>query len=343
MFKYAMALYVKNEHDYINQFLEHHINIGFDIFYIIVDNLAYTQINYMDVIADEFKNKIKLFYLDTTFASNTWKNNASNNLVDGNIYIEYFNSILFPLIDSEWLCINAVDSFMYFNNKTIDDFFNNIRQDVDQIAIPWLVLLNSDNTCNEDFLHNMDKYYNIKHNHTFACAKMSNILGLSHTDHFFLSKKEKQIIYSPLNDTYIETCDKNLVSIVFPKSTFDIQSISYSSVFSIHVMLRNYDEVIIKDYFSWKVINETNRNALEKLIKNVDFNSYSLTSKSLRWSLLFVDSAKINNCGLKIQNYNYKNTTKYSEQLINDVLYTINSDRNEYDLFIKKVIELRKN
>jgi hypothetical protein len=342
MFKYAMTLLVKNEHDYINQFLEHHINIGFEFFYLIIDNLAYTQIDYMDTIADEFKNKIKLFYLDTDFVSELWKDNALNNCVDYCVFIQYFNTIVFPLIDSEWICVNAVDSFIYFNNRTIDEFFNNIREDVDQIAIPWLVLLNVDDTENEDFLHNMDKYYNITHNHTFACAKTSNVLGFTYTDHFLLSKKKPQIIYSPINDTYIETADKNLSSIVFPKSTFNVQSLSSSSIFSIHVMLRNYDEFIIKDYFSWKVINETNRNALEKLIKNVDFASYRETSKSRRCDLIFLNSTKINNCELKIQNYKYKNTKKYCELLIQNVLDNINSDTNEYNLFIKKVKEIRQ-
>jgi hypothetical protein len=337
-----MTLLVKNEHDYINQFLEHHINIGFEFFYIIVDNLAYTQLNYMDTIADEFKDKIQLFYLDTSnVTQSSWKNNALNNHINYCIYIQYFNSTIFPLIDSEWICVNAVDSFIYFNNITIDEFFNNISEDVDQIAIPWLVLLNSDDTNNEDFLHNMDNYYNMPHSHTFVCAKKSKVLGLTRIDHFFLTKKQKQIIYLPINNTYIETSDKDLVSIVFPKSIFDIQSIPSSSVFAIHVMLRNYDEFVIKDYFSWKVINETNRCALEKLIKNLDFDSYRATSKSYRCDLIFVNAEKINNCKLNIQNYKYKNTKKYTELLINDLLININSNIHEYNFFIKKIKEMK--
>jgi len=235
--------------------------------------------------------------------------------------------------------MGAPDSFFYFNNLTIDEFTKNIREDVTQIAIPWIAMFNQEDLLNEDFCHNLDNLYNVTHNHTYAFAKISNITGISNIDHFFNSKNDKQIIYSPINDTYIETSEKDLVSIVFPKSTFDLSMISKSNVFALHIMLRSYDEIIIKDYFSWKIVNENNKNALQKLIKNFDFNNYKELSKSNRCNAIFYKTNKVN-CKLNIKEYKYKNTTIYSEMIINKLLNEINSNIDEYELF-KQNIKLK--
>ena len=52
----------KYEHDFINPWIEYHSNIGFNHFYILVDNINYKQLDY--IIDSKYINNVSLIYVD---------------------------------------------------------------------------------------------------------------------------------------------------------------------------------------------------------------------------------------------------------------------------------------
>ena len=61
---FAIATIVKNEHDYLNQFIEYHLKLGFTFFYIMIDDISYKQDSYDSYINDEYKQYIKYIIIN---------------------------------------------------------------------------------------------------------------------------------------------------------------------------------------------------------------------------------------------------------------------------------------
>ena len=197
---------IKNEHDFINNWLEYHINIGIDYFYILIDNIFEEQEEY--IIADEFKNKIKFIKVDSDLVAKTLSNNNQPDLTE---VMHKMLNILYKHVKEDWVICCALDNYIYIENLTI--FLDNIRPDCTQIMMPWISIINPLNNSIKDMpycLNNTENrlpFYYVGNgimgsNHTQPIIKKNNLLRISTDSHTFISKTCKQIIY--LNNKYIE-------------------------------------------------------------------------------------------------------------------------------------------
>jgi hypothetical protein len=339
---FAIGTILKHEHDYINQFIEHHLNLGFDFFYIIIDNLDYEQINYESVIKTDYKKYIKLYNLDKNFDYEYYNNIKKQNLNPHQYWINYFNQIVLPDIKENWILMIGGDSFLYLNDLKIETYVNNVLNKYDnifQFAFPWLAGYNLDDLEILDFCGDVNKLYFQNHNHTYGMALVSNIEKLHLSSHLFVPKNEEQIIYIP-NDIIFKT-DKNVTPYdIFIKNPFDINNLSKHNIFALHVQLRNYDEIIIKDYFSWN-LNHNNDN-LKKLILEDTYNDH--ISKTCAWRLHYILNnccKKINKLDMNIKN-NCLNTNIYTKNKVMEIMNLINVSQEQYDKFLNNLYVIGK-
>lgn len=327
----------KNEHDFINRWLEYHINIGISHFYLLVDNIYDTQNPYS--INDLYKDKVTLVYADKNYAI---KNNILENKdsINSNILIHKLLNTLFPLVKEDWIALCALDNYIYLY-KNIDNFLTCINEEnsmCSQIIMPWINIANLDNNNISNFP--LDLGYNTYyHTPIHSCQAIIKTLNLSHihnNSHFFITKSETQIIY--INNSY-KLMPKELNTQLIFKLSFNYWQPfinkgiidKFNSPFIIHIFLRNYEEILIKDCLSWKKDNKDVNLKNFLLFKTHKINSH-LTNRSLYIS-------KINNYyffKLKLKMFNNinlfsKNSNIYYEQLVNDIL-----KKNFIDIIIYK-------
>ncbi len=336
---FAIGTIIKNEHDYINQFIEHHLNMGFTFFYIIVDNLTYQQDNYKKIININFLKYVKLYDLNKNYNLNLYEQLKKNNSNTHIYWINYFNSIVLQEIKEDWILMIGMDSFLYLNGNTINDYMKDINDDIFQIAFPWLAGYNLYNYKINNFVQEINKLYFQNHNHTYGMGKTKNIKKLHESSHFFIPKTEQQIIYIP-NDIYFKTSDIITPYDIFNKNKFNINNITM--IFALHVQLRSYDEIIVKDLYSWNFVNDDKLNLLKNLITNDEINNFTKNTHGLRlYYILNNNCIKINDITLNIKKNDSLNTTCYNDNLINKVLEKINICRESYQSFLEKIKKLK--
>jgi len=342
--KYSILTVIKNEHDYINQFIEHHLNIGFSFFYIIVDNICYEQEDYLQVIQEKYKKYVKIYLLDKYFDENTCNNIKNNNLNIHDLWINYFNNIILNEVKEDWILAIGLDSYIYLNGENIDTFIKKLDTDIFEVVFPWFCLYNLDNVSNEDFTHNINKFYTTKHDHIYSMAYVKNIEKIFSNSHYFIPKTLTQKIYICDNKYIIKNKYISSHLEIFDHAHFNIFDLNCPKNFSFHVQIRNYDEIILKDFFSWNFINDEKKDSLKKLISNNNFENFRKLSRSLRIGF-FLDGKtrykKINIDNLFIiKEYNNKNTNLYSKKKINELLNDLDIKEEDYNKFIENLSKL---
>ena len=341
---YAICTILKFEHDYINQFIEHHLNIGFDSFYIIIDNLDFKQAEYINVIHDKFFKYIKLFNLDKSFDEQLYINLKINKCSTHSYWIKYFNQIVLPEVKEDWLLMIGGDSFLYLDGKNINEYMNNIltvNNNIFQVAFPWLAGYNLDNKPIDNFCNEINKLHFQYHNHTYGMGKVSNIEYLDESSHYFVPKTREQIIYIPEN--IILNMGKQINAFdIFKNNKFNINE--NSNVFALHVQLRNYDEIIIKDLYSWNMCNDDRRSLLNSLLTQNNTSNFISNTKAFRLNYILNNSCtKIKEKQLNVANNNFINLNKYNKTVIMELLKSINIKYEQYELFINTLIASRYN
>lgn len=221
---FAISTILKNEHDYINQFIDYHLKLGFTFFYIMIDNIYYEQDSYENYISEEYKQYIKFYYITREYDLIKYKLIIENNNYDTNQYwIDFFNDNVLNEIKEKWVLIIGCDSFMYFNSKTVNNFIidNNFSEDISQILFFWFVVRNLDNISNSNLINNLNKMYTeVSSNHCYTMGKISKIEKLITGSHCFSSKTEKQKIY--ICDDKYRMFGKNILSSdIFQHTIFD--------------------------------------------------------------------------------------------------------------------------
>jgi hypothetical protein len=120
---FAIYTSVKYEHDYINQFIEHHLNLGISHIYIIVDNVNDTQIDYDHIINNIFCDNVTLYYVNASMRQN-------NHETIHNQLTNFFNNTILNDIKEDWVITIGVDSFIYLNGfnkqRHLSNFFPNV-------------------------------------------------------------------------------------------------------------------------------------------------------------------------------------------------------------------------
>ncbi len=129
----AILCIVINETPYLEEWLEHHIELGIDCIYLISTDKDYQSM--MDFVASsKYKNNIKLYHYQDF--KRGWQ-------------IRCYNSH-FKNIEEDWLLILDSDEYLYLNAyKNIHDFLSLADHEVGQIQFPWLNLTTTEYTHNK--------------------------------------------------------------------------------------------------------------------------------------------------------------------------------------------------
>lgn len=347
---YAIATVVKNEHDYIGQFVEYHWNLGFTHFYILVDNIIYEEPNYQVCIDEKYLKHITFYYLDKSFDPKYYNDIINNKRRSSHYWIAYFNKHVLPIIKEDWILIIGLDSFMYFDGKSVNEYMlnANIRPETTQIAFPWCVVENMGNKRVDYFCEEItDLYVREKPwDHSYTMGKVSKIKNLNISTHGFFSKDDEQLIYI-CDNTYMNAPSDVNVWDIFKKIQFSILHENHPKNYSIHFMFRNYDEIIIKDFFYFRNAEPCLKSdSLRKLIINKEFSQYRLSSNTNRLGRV-LDSLKEKYVKVPFKlNNNFKLTIPnkhiYTKNIIKQLLEANDITQEQYDSFINDMVQLFK-
>ena len=346
---------IKNEHDFINQWLEYHINYGFDKIYLFVDNRYSIQDDYLDIIDNTFLKYIKFIYYTNINISD-----HSDDFIN-----EYINNN-FNIFEEDWLLMGSIDMFVYINNINIKEYINTIDKKCSQILIPWFSVYNLDDLPYDNLLKNINNYYTNIRKETSSLINIKK-MKFKTSRHIFIAKDYTDLIL--LNNSYYNyDCSHNIYNFTenfFIKNynyIFDNNNnlFNYNIPIHIHFINRNYDEIIIKDIYSWNNNNkiDNNINIIKNIITNKDIitnnnnikknnktsisdrlNIYNLRNNNSN-SLFFFNKININ----IFDNINlyFLNTSIYYDKYISKLLFDINISIKKYNKWKKNII-LNKN
>jgi hypothetical protein len=335
MTTFSIYTFVKYEHDYINQFIEHHINLGINHFYICIDNINYIQKDYKNVINELFNDYVSLYYI--------------NDIIDTNIsgthfYLnDYFNKNIIKDIKEDWVLTIGIDSFIYLNGMTMREYINSIDIDIFQIFFPMFLLYNLNNCDTNDFTHNYDNYYTISSSYMYAMAKTKHIKKLNNSTHFYETNNDMQkFIISNNSEIFEIKNDKINMDYLLKNINYDYYD-NKIDIFSFHFYLRNYNEIIIKDLLYWSNNIEEKKKSFSKLLEAGEYINYMNNNiDSNRFKQIYYYSKckklkKVEKKNFLIKKYNFKNTEIYTENLITNFLKEINISKEKYNYFIEKI------
>lgn len=320
---FAIVSMLKYEHDFINPWIEHHINIGCNHFYLLIDNLTQLQLDY--VIDDKFKDKVSLFNCDQ---SDNIPNSGIGFAMHVNLNYKIYNQ---NIINEDWVIAIGIDQYMYLNGNTIQEYLynNNINDSCSQIVVPWsLCIFNKNDNTYNNFLENINNYnitYNNIRGHSNGLMRTSNLSEILTDSHFYISKTSTQTIY--IVDEYFEMPSLPNTWDIFNIVNNKLNNILFKDlqIGTFHVMLRNINEIFIKSYFYW------NFDRLDEAIKDL---AYSIKNNINNLSSLrrhYTVNSNQFDIKLKFKNLESVNSSTYYDNLIMDQLVKYNVTKDEFD------------
>ena len=119
-YKLSLCVIIKNEIEFIDEFLEHYVNQGVDHFFIINNNSSDGIENF--IANHKYENKITLISDNRPFQ-----------------HIDMLNKIYYLLKNtSEWGIILDIDEFIFGKNGyTISSYINELENDINAVYIYW--------------------------------------------------------------------------------------------------------------------------------------------------------------------------------------------------------------
>lgn len=309
----------KHEHDFINQWIEYHYKVGFSHFYILVDNTVEEQPEYE--INDTLKNNVTLIKCnyDTIIKRFGCTIEEFNNK-HGYRHISFFlhglmnTEIIYNnIIKEDWVTAIGVDQFIYLNGETIQDYLSNIDKKCTQIFFPWSIsAFNNQDMPYDNLMKNVHMYncsYNKTTGHSNGLIRVSNLQAISSNSHTFISKNDYQKIYI-IDEYYTVTKEIYDILSLFKTAEDKMNKLDFNSLklSSFHIMLRNINEIVIKNYLVW---NLKDCNGTNILINDIQNKTCTLSNILNRPNLLTVNSDKtVNNylTNLRIPDLNCLNT-----------------------------------
>jgi hypothetical protein len=331
---------VKHEHDFINQWVEYHIHLGFSHFYILVDNIGYKQPDY--VIDEKFKNKVSLIYTDDDDVKQ-YLNEVESSWHKSGILHELINhKITYKnLINEDWVTAVGVDQFIYMHGDTIQDYLLNIDESCDQIIVPWTFCIYNNYNCDfSNFLENINSYnyeYGVHLGHSNGMIRTNNLKRLHYNSHSFISKTEKQNIYI-INEYFMFNSELDTFKVFdIAQKKIDSDSFDKIKINSFHIQLRNINESYIKGFFVWNNEQYT-LNAMNELANNINNNITDY--ESIHRDIVPCEKNKIKNktinidpnlLELKIPKLECKNSSEHYNNLILEKLQTYNVNKELFE------------
>ena len=325
---------IKNEHDFINPWIEYYSKIGIDYFYLLIDNSTYKQDEY--IIDPLYKDIISIYYIDNLSVCNS-----------GTIHLQ-LNRII-SQIKENWTFMAAPDMYYYFNGKSLKDMVQNIKPECTQVAIPWIAVFNIYDENIDNLLENINLFKNNNHDHTSPIGRTKYIKELSPDSHNFISNRVVDIIL--IEGKYYNY--KGRINV--PRRTYEIFRIAHTQATNnkytitnykhgvfFHIQLRNLNEIFVKDFFSWKNYYCLNKNVVHfrNIIKFKD-NYFHGFIESHRFRYImddFVQNLHDSNYNLNIPTCTLKNTTTYYTKLINQLLTLSGTSSDEFNKWKQNIV-----
>lgn len=264
--KVALFCVCRNENLYIDEWVNHYLNIGIDHIYIVDNNPD----NSLESICDKYKD-VSLIDL------------RSKEKIPGFVtYQAHLYTALYNIynIFYDWLCFFDIDEFLMLKKDTnIKDYLNrDIFENIDQIHMTW-----------QTFGDNGHIYYEDKP----VVERFTTVSTKYHTLYDVYSYGIKSIIRSRL-DLHFHTCHTAISNTNEPLRTCDNSGILYDQQYSSHnvgnyeyASLNHYEtksteeflrknsndgiDTFIKKYFEVNEYTEEKNNIIKKL-----YDKYSL-------------------------------------------------------------------
>jgi hypothetical protein len=266
----------KHEHDFINAWIEYHYKIGFNHFYVLVDNITEKQKKY--VIQEQFKHCVSFIYT----------NDADIHFYKASLQVEqeHLSGVLHELLNNkivntgiikeEWVTALGIDQYFYLNgNNTIQEYLNKIEEKCTQIIFPWsFCFFNNNNSKFDNFLENCKSYKNVYgwEGHSNGLIRRCNLSKMNGNSHSFESRTPKQKVFI-INEYYIMPSNLDtyyFFDIVQQKlNTLPFDKIKISSF---HILLRNVNEYFIKPRLCWNCKNKNNEEENNSYFYNLSLN-----------------------------------------------------------------------
>ena len=283
----AIISMMKHEHDFINQWIEYHIKIGFSHFYLLIDNLTDKQSDY--IIEDNFKGTVTLIDCNPKILHKHWGDSVDK-FRKAEHHESYFMQYLLNveliesnIITEHWVTAIGIDQFIYLNGNTIQEYIKTIDESCTQVIMPWSICaFNNKNICYDNLMENVHLYsghYNGTKGHSNGLIRTSNLRKISGDSHHFISKCPEQKVY--IIDEYF-TMPANLqTQKIFEICHTKLQKIPLNmlTISSFHIMLRNVNEAFVKEFAYW------GKNNMDSMINNISNNTidYHGRLSLLRW------------------------------------------------------------
>ena len=142
---YAVLTCALHEHTYINAFISHYVNLGFNAIYILCDKF---QPKYDSYIHKDYSAYVHLIHMNYSILYN---------LSFDAIQIQHYRKTIASM-NYDWIFLCDMDEFLYLpNQNTISNFINPLLTtipDLAQISFPWMIV---DSILENDYIHMFDQ------------------------------------------------------------------------------------------------------------------------------------------------------------------------------------------
>ena len=334
----AIITMVKHEHDFINQWIEYHLKIGFSHFYILIDNLLESQPEYK--IEEIFKKHVTFINCCPDMLVKHWGNSLPevhhSRFMHNLLNLELIER---KIIIQDWVTAIGIDQFIYLNGTPVPFFLKNIQKSCTQIIIPWSICaFNNENNNYDNLIENLDLYtcqYNHVGGHSNGFIRTSNLERLLDNSHSFVSKTNEQLVF--IVDEYFTMPNVLNTEIFFDivHTKLQIKPLNELPISSFHIMLRNVEEVFIKEYAYWGKSN------MEVIISDIKANTKG--NYGGRFDLLYHDylTSDILKSAIKQIVYpklNIMNNNSHYEFILSELLQKKNCLLIDFNRWVKEVL-----
>ena len=249
--KFAIVTAVLNEHDYLNYFIECYIGVGFHKFYILIDNSTCEQLPYK--IKPQFIPHVRFIFMNEIFDQKGIQHRLHAFKHKSGLVHEALQVIFTKFVKEDYVMLAGIDSLLYLNEKTVQQYFAEKRIDdsFGLIFFHWFTCVNFKYI---DTNYNLVNYINSP-----ACSKAGS-------DHFFTLCNRKHVIRpSHCSHLYelahpVKAFYNDKVVTIHPKDQFwrvskEILHVNSTEVRPhpciLHFMARSVNDILIKYFFQW--------------------------------------------------------------------------------------------
>ncbi len=304
---YAVLTSALHEHCYINSFISHYQNLGFDAIYIICDRF---QPKYEPYLEMDKLNKIKIHFIHMNYPLNQY--NAKSFEIN---QINYYKKTI-QIINFDYIFLCDMDEYLYLPSGNIQSFMKPILllNNISQIKIPWMIV----DSIDEDPINmfdNLDKHKWYTNGHIKSIFKKNDLVyknnSIQLNTHTATVKGLSYLqdgFHQPL--TNFGKLDNNRFSIDFYKK----------NAFIIHFHTRSFKNNIIK-LLTNKYNGKSDNNQKGAFISLVKYNNYdykNLTKFSLIKSHQTTEIPHFELTGLNKDICN--NNIEYNNKLFDDLI-----------------------